>query len=382
MKTFPGCRFILAPFFIVAVLFSECVWAEKPANANVKKDPPPSTGVKVAEVQKKTIREEIEIVGSVESPRVSMMGSEVEGIVKQVFVEEGDEVRKGQPLIELSNSQLRISLAEAEAEKKEAEALWEKAVKEFGRYDKLFKEKVVDEQLVTNSQLEAERGQAAVEVKKAKVSLLKDRIKKTTIYSPFDGIVAEKSVEKGAWVKEGEQVFRVFQIKPVWITLPVPEKVVGQISLGTEVEVELDAFPDRFLKAKVIRIIPEANQGSRTYPVRLLLDNKDNRLKIGMMVRGIIPYGEKRKALLIPQDAITVTQGRKNVYVVDKNNKAKLVYVDTGILRKGFIEVKGDLLPGDKVVTRGGERLRPGMALRIINPGVVQIYSGKESENK
>ncbi len=415
----------------ILLLLSTESRAEKPGGPAGKKGTPPPTGVMVAEAKKEAVREIVSVVGSVESPRISRIGSEVEGLVEEIFLGEGDLVKTGQTLIQLSNSQLKISLAEAVAEKeeshkkllelmagsrpqeiekakggmKEAEALWKKAAKEHTRYEKLFKDEVIDERLLTNSQLEAvaaERvflqrkssyelalegtrkeviamAEAAVNVKKAKVSLLRDKLKKTSITSPFDGVVAEKFVEKGEWVTLGQQVFRVLQIHPLWVTLPVPESVVSQVHSGTEVSLEMDAFPERVFTAKVFQVIPEANKGSRTYPVRLLLKNPDRLLKVGMMAKGFIPYGKERQALMIPQDAVTVSQGRKNVFVVDAKNTAKAVPVQTGVLQKGFIEVKGDLKPGDLVVTRGGERLRPGMSLKILNPVALQLTEDKQA---
>lgn len=412
----------LAPLFFFSILLFFCVdsRAEKPAGADKNKGIPPATGVKVERVKKEFVRETISIVGSVEPPRVSRIGSEVDGIVKKIFIEEGDLVKKGRPLLQLSSSQLKISIMGAEAEvnestknleelkagsrsqeiqkakaaMNEAEALWKKAKNDYDRFKQLFQDKVIDERLLINSQLEEEaanrafhqkkfayelslegtrkeeiaRAEAAVKVKEARVTLLKDKLKKTTIYSPFKGVIVDKIVEIGEWVAVGQQVFKISQVDPIRITLSVPESVVNQVRINTIVDVQLDAFPGRIFKAKIYKIIPEAKKGSRTFPVILVLKNPKRLLKIGMMVRGMLPYGKKREALFIPQDAITVSKGKNIVYVVDKNNKAKMVSVKTGILKKRLIEVNSDLSPDDLVVTRGGERLRPGMLLKILNP--------------
>lgn len=405
--------------FAMILLFHAESYSQKPKSPDSKKGPPP-TGVMVEKVKKESIRRTISIVGSVDSPRVSRVGSEVEGIVEKIFVQEGNKVKKGKPLLQLSNSQLKIYIIEAKAEMdetaknlqelkagsrpleidaakaamNEAESFWKKAKSEYKRYKELFKDKVIDERLVTNSQLEAEaaerayhnkmyayelflegtrkekiaKAEATVEVKKAKVALLEDQLKKTTIYSPFNGVITRKLVEIGEWVKIGQQVFKVSQINPIRITLLVPESIVSQIKIGTTVDLQVDAFPNRHFKAKVYLIIPEAVKGSRTFPVILGLRNPKGLLKVGMMVKGNIPYGKAKDSLLIPQDAITVSQGKNVVYMVDKNNQAKMVPVKTGIFKKGLIEVNGNLSPGDLVVTRGGERLRPGMPLKILNP--------------
>jgi len=410
--------FILLLIFSSALLFYTESHSEK-GGPDKKKGPPPATGVRVEKVKNETVRETISIVGSVESPRVSRIGSEVEGIVEKIFIEEGDMVKKGRPLLQLSNSQLKIYIMEAKAEVEEAvknleelkagnrpleieeaKAAMNEAValrtiakNEYERNKRLFNDKVIDKRLLTNSQLEADaaeraynqkkfaydlslegtrkeeiaKSEASVNVKKSKVALLEDQLKKTTIFAPFAGVIVDKIIEIGEWVDRGQQVFRISQIDPIRITLPVPESVVGEINIGTEVDVQVNAFTDRTFTAKVYKIIPEAQKGSRTFPVILVLRNPDILLKIGMMVKGMLPYGTERKALFVPQDAITVSRGQNVVYLVDKDNKAKMVPVKTGIQRKSLIEVNGNLSPGDPVVTRGGERLRPGMPLKILN---------------
>lgn len=423
MNAKPMHLMIVLLSFSILLPFNGESRAEK-VGAGTKKGALPATIVKVERVKKELVNETISIVGSVEAPRVSRIGSEVEGIVIKTFVEEGDMVKKGRPLLRISNSQLKISIIEAQAEvnetikhleelkagsrsqviekekaaMNEAVALWEKAKNDYERFAQLFLDKVVNESLLTNSQLEAKAAEkvfyqkkfvyeltlagtrkekiavaeAAVQVKKARVALLKDKFKKTTIYSPFNGIIVDKIIEIGEWVAVGQQVFKISQVDPIHITLPVPESVVNQIRINTIVDIQVDAFPGRIFKAKVYKIIPEAKKGSRTFPVILVLKNPKRLLKIGMMARGMLPYGKKRAALFVPQDAITVSQGKNIVYVVDKNNKAKMVPVKTGALKKGLIEVNSALSPGDLVVTRGGERLRPGMLLKILNPNSSQ----------
>ena len=409
-----------ALFFFLFILFLPVESkSENPGDGDKNKAAPPATGVMVERVTKESFLETLSIIGSVDAPRVSRTGSEVEGIVKEIFVEEGSFIKIGRPLLQISNSQLEISIMEAEAEVEEAiknleelkagsrlqeiekakaamneaEAIWQKANNDYERFKQLFQDKIIDERLLTNSQLEAEaakrafhqekfayelslegtrkekiaKAEATVKVKTAKVDLLKDQLKKTTIFAPFSGVVVDKLVEIGEWVAVGQQVFKISQIDPIRITLLVPESVINHINIDTIMDVQVDAVPGETFKAKIYLIIPEAISGSRTFPVILGLHNPKRLLKIGMMVRGLLPYGEKREALFVPQDAITVSQGKNIVYVVDKNNQAKMVSVKTGILKKNLVEVNADLSPGDLVVTRGGERLRPGMPLKILN---------------
>ncbi|MFQ5560820.1 MAG: efflux RND transporter periplasmic adaptor subunit, partial [Nitrospinota bacterium] len=241
----------------------------------------------------------------------------------------------------------------------------------------LFRERIINEQVLTNSRLEVEaakegiaQAEFSIISKKTKVDFLKDRIDKLTITAPFSGVVVEKFVEKGEWIKQGQQLLRVMETNPLWVEVPVPEEIITRINEGVKAEVHVNMAEGTTFWAKVFRIIPKADTITRTFPVRLLIENPKGVLKVGMTARVSLPHGKKKKALMIPRDAVTTKLDKKIVFALAENATVKMFTVKTGATREGWVEVLSEgLTEKDQVVVRGGERLRPGQAVRIVKAG-------------
>jgi RND family efflux transporter MFP subunit len=147
--------------------------------------------------------------------------------------------------------------------------------------------------------------------------------------------------------------------------VPVPERYVSLINKGDEAGVTFDALQNRAFKGTIDAIILRAEQGARTFPVRIRIPNPDGFIKPGMLGRASLPVGKPYRAVLVPKDALVLSGAGKAVYLII-DQKAKLVPVQTGSAHGPLIEVKGDLKPGLQVVVRGNERLRPGQSVQII----------------
>jgi membrane fusion protein (multidrug efflux system) len=147
--------------------------------------------------------------------------------------------------------------------------------------------------------------------------------------------------------------------------VPVPERYVPSIKKGDQAVVTFDALPGDTFQGKIEAVIPQADAGARTFPVRINISNPKGAIKPGMLGRATLPTGNPHKALLVPKDSLVLSGNRKVVYVViDKT--ARLVPVETGSAHGPLIEVKGDLKADLKVVVRGNERLRPGQPVKIV----------------
>ena len=327
---------------------------------------PPPAMVEVVPVQKRPVQSMIQLVGTVESPRISMVSSEVEGLVKDIFFDEGDFVNEGNLLVALEDSQLKILLEETKEKVVENKALWEKAVDELKRNDELYKKKVISERVYIDSKLNTDAVKSAYTRSKITVELLEDRMGKKRILSPFAGVVIEKFVERGEWIEKGEKVVHLGQVDPLRIEVLVPEEVIPKVKKGDLVSVRFDALDHGNTEGKVSSILPFADPKTRTFPVRLELKNPDRKYKVGMVARVSLFYGKKEEVLMVPQDALTIFGNNKIITIVTKEKTAKMVPVLVGRNIKGWLEVKGEVSENDHVVVRGNERLMPGQPVMII----------------
>jgi RND family efflux transporter MFP subunit len=377
--------------------------------------------VTVATVVQRDVAAGQEFVGTLVPTRISSVGSAVDGRVIEFPVNEGDRVKKGQPLAKLLTKQLEIQLAGANAElelrrheldelkngareeeKAQAHArlLNAKAARAFNQARLRRVQKLRENSTLTEEDLQAvsmaadqadqafaeaeaawklvEAGPRREEISQAESRLaaqqevvngILDQLEKHTIKAPFDGFVVQEFTEVGQWLARGEKVVRVAELDMAGVEVMVLENYIPQLNLGDSARVEIPAIPGRLFEAKIALIVPQGDARSRSFPVKLFMNNEllpsGPLLKSGMFARVTLPVGKSDAATLVPKDAIVLGGPSPMVYVVAPNPQkadqliAKPLAVELGVSEGGLIQVKGDLQAGEKVVVHGNERLMP-----------------------
>ena len=223
---------------------------------------------------------------------------------------------------------------------------------------------------------------AAAAVQEAQVQRIDDQLAKHTIRSPFDGWVIERFAEEGQWVARGGLVARIAELDKVEIEVQVPESSIASLARGADVRLELDAAPHQTWIGHVERVVPQADLLSRSFPVKVSLENRivdgQPTLRGGMLARAWLPVGRTGLATVVPKDALVLGGNGAIVYVIDAAGATPAGAATTGTVRpvpvslgatiEGSVEVRGGLEPGQLVVIRGNERLRPGMAVTFPQP--------------
>lgn len=388
--------------------------------------PAEAVPVVVAQVSRMELSRGQSFVGTVYPYRESDVGSAVDGRLVNLPIEDGQQVRKGDTLAKLltglleieragalaSLDQRRQELAELEAGSRveeieqataEAEGLEARlayAESRLTRLEKLFERGTATTDELQDGQTELRRikaelrakqaalamvvagprketiaqAAAAVAVQDAVVQRIDDQLAKHTIRAPFDGWVVERYAEEGEWVTRSGLVARIVELDRVEVVVQLPELYVTSLRPGTDVRLEFDAAPLQTWIGKVERIIPQADLRSRSFPVQVVLENRivDNQpvLRGGMLARAWLPVGARGEVTVVPKDALVLGTGTPLVYVVDTDQAAtagtvRPVPVTLGATVAGSVEVTGGIEPGQLVVTRGNERLRPGAAVKF-----------------
>lgn len=210
---------------------------------------------------------------------------------------------------------------------------------------------------------EIEAARAAYEAQQQEVKRLEDEMEKRRIRAPFTGYLVEKHTDLGEWVELGGQVATLVKLDEVEVQVNVEESHVHQITVGEKVDVSIDAL-GRQVSGTIFRIVPRADwrQGSRSFPVIVRIansfENDQPLLREGMVAR-IRFRGQPRQAILAHKDSILRTPNATLVYVVGADNTVRAVEIEEGISSGEYIEIRGNVQPGDLLVTEGVERLRP-----------------------
>ena len=209
------------------------------------------------------------------------------------------------------------------------------------------------------------RAEAQVAVNRARLDEIQDEIDKATIRAPFDGVITDKLVDLGRYVREGDALFDLVQTDPVRAVLAVTESNLGGVAVGQPVRIRTAADPSYQHEGKVDFIIPRGDPAARTFPVKLTLPNKEGRLLPGMGLRGSIEASTPAGLLAVPTDALVETPGGTALFVV-RDGKAVREKVRTTYSEKGFVSIEGNVAEGESVVVLGNETLRPGADVAVV----------------
>jgi RND family efflux transporter MFP subunit len=321
--------------------------------------------IRYSEAIRHPVRQFVTLPGSIESRTESVIAAEVMGLVRQVAVRPGQRVRRGDLLVQLDTDWLLIELDAARSNLQIAEAQLDLAQRQLERAQELFAKKVIsqydlDTASSESTRWEGERLRAGAEIRRCEFRLAHSEIR-----APFNGAIVAKRTEPGQWVEQGGAVVELVATDQLEVRVEVPERYFGQLAAKAPAEVRLEALGDEALAGVVTSVIPRADARARTFPIKVGIDDHGGKVGVGMLAEVALPLGTRREALLIPKDAVvrTATEATETVYRILADGTVEPVVVRSGRGYGVWVEASGPLEPGDRLVTRGNERLRPGQAV-------------------
>jgi RND family efflux transporter MFP subunit len=377
---------------LTATAWLAAAWLAGPAMAASPARPArPAPPVVVAPVVMRRVVSRVELVGTAEAFRRSVVAAEEPGKVSRLLADEGDRVTLGQPLVKLNDDELRQQIAGAQASLAETRANLTLAKREYNRQLALYRRKVAAQQDLDKAHYAMLALQHRAQRLVTELRLLEDRLAKTVVPAPFDGVVVTRQTQIGQWVAKGGSVMTLVQLHPVDVVVPVPERFIHALRACPEAEtwlaltlaeafpfvsprlkcprvrVVFDGLPGRVFFGLIAAVVPAGDQNAHTFPVKVRVPNPDLIVKSGMLARVTLAVGRPRQTLLAPIDAVYTTPNQRVVFAV-LNNRAMPVPVRIGPVHGRHIEVFGRLKPGMLVVVRGNERLIPGQQVRPVGP--------------
>lgn len=290
--------------------------------------------------------------GTFEPNKETKISADIQGKINAVLVDVGSYVSKGQTLIQLDNSLLKLQLQTVEVQ---IEGLED----DVNRYTIL-----TEADAVQGVQLE----KARLGLKTAKVqrATLLEQISKTSIKAPFNGIVTAKLNEEGGFAAPGVPLLQITDISTLRFTVNVPENDLVKFQSNQTYKISADVFPDISLSGKVSMIGSKANMGN-SFPIQFQVANTKNlSIKSGMFGKVNLSESEQEQGILIPTSAIIEENGIAKVYVI-KNGKAILQSITTTKTIGNKTLVSSGLKENDIIVTNGFINLFDGANISIKN---------------
>ncbi|MBN9582359.1 MAG: efflux RND transporter periplasmic adaptor subunit [Afipia sp.] len=177
----------------------------------------------------------------------------------------------------------------------------------------------------------------------------------TTIYSPIAGTVVQRKIGPGQYVNAGasDPVFVIGDLSTVWLTAFVRETEAPDVEVGQEISFNVLAFPGRVMTARINYVSAAIDPASRRLMVRATIDNPDGALKPEMFANVTIYSGGDRPAVGVPKQALIYEGEQVRVWVVRDDKSIELRQIQVGMSNGDLVEVKGNLFPGERIVTKG-----------------------------
>ncbi|MEM9583393.1 MAG: efflux RND transporter periplasmic adaptor subunit [Pseudomonadota bacterium] len=338
--------------------------------------------VGVQKVEMRGLTETVPIFADIVTARDGAVASRVAGNVEKIHVLAGTAVRQGDLLLELNQELLSIVVTQSEAELEEAaaqietaQARLEKAQTVFERTEALKGSSSFSQGRFDDARadvLEARSGVVAAEARKTisqtRLDESRYRLTRSIIRAPFSGVVIEVQTIPGAFIQAGTPVLRMIDTESFEIEASIPARYVEGLEEGQSVQATTTSGNE--FTAKLRAILPLEDPATRTRPVRFsssdLVDMAN--LAVGASLTLEIPIGAARDVLSVPKDALVQARDGWTVFVVE-DDQAQPRSVQLGVAIGDRYEVLSGLEPGDLVVVRGNERLRPGQAVAATSAG-------------
>ncbi|MBW1911826.1 MAG: efflux RND transporter periplasmic adaptor subunit, partial [Deltaproteobacteria bacterium] len=317
------------------------------------------------------VAENTPIIGVLYFDRVSGLSTEVAGMVKSVHFREGDRIKRGAVLLNLSTDFIDKEIELAETRIDEISVRIERADKDLERYGTLVRHKAIREKVHEDvgferreliKQRDALRKQLEItRLKKAKSII---RAPLSIIRAPFDGIVLAKGMDVGDWIDPGKEFCRIGSTEDVFVKVPIAEELLPYSGKGDIVNVTINAF-DKRVRGKIAGILPVADPRTKNVMLKIRLPQMEIVVE-NMSATVYVPVSKRKRLKLIPRDALVNFQGKDIIYTV-KEGKAAVLPIHIVAFVDEFAALDNKEIPkGMIVVVDGNDRLRPGQPVQII----------------
>lgn len=323
---------------------------EKEKAESVRENIPP-VHVVTLEMKPQTVRDRISLPGNLAAWVTVEVSAEASGRILKKKINVGDRVVKGAVLAEIDGEKYTNAY-------RSAKATYDNALSTKKRLEALYQSDLSNKSDLDEVTAQMENARAAMRI--ASVDL-----EHTLIRSPDSGIVNKVYVEQGQFTDIGKPVCEIIRIDPIKVRVGIPESDVSAVTNLTTFKVTVDALKDRTFTARKHSLSGTTSSMARVYDLELVMDNPKGELLPDMFVRVEIVKKEIPGALAVPLYAVLTLNGKKVVYVAEKD-KAVMREVVTGAQDGWMLEVKRGLAPGDQVITVGQRSVADGQKIHRV----------------
>jgi len=316
-----------------------------------------AVAVLVATAKVRDLPEKVTAVGTLRANRSINLTAKVTAKIKRLTFADGAEVKRGDPLVYLDDTETRAEAAESLAAYGNSRKLYQRALKLYksGNAPKARVDLLLSE----------------MQVEQAKVSADKARLAEYVISAPFSGIVGFREVSEGALVRPGDVITTLDDITRLKLDFNLPELNLAQVRKGQIFKTKSVAYEGRIFEGVVETVSSRVDPVTRVVRVRGIIDNDSRELKPGMFLSVSLQTGTVKNAVLVPEQSVIVTPAGHFVFKIEKDI-TKRTAVQVGQTMDGWVHVLSGVSGGDILITEGLQKVRDGRKVKIVSDEAVR----------
>ena len=355
---------------------------EVPNAVELSADAQKNAGLVVEEATERQIQSFVKTTGIVapDQARVGHVFPLARGIVEKVYVQLGDKVSQGQPLVLYDNIELGQLLGEylsLRGALSKAEAQANVAGKSLERARALIAVQAIAQSEFDVRQAEDEQARAGVQSQRADVARVEEQLHRfglsdqdisnvkdaehgshrtashNVLKAPRSGVITKFDVSQGEVVEREKELLTIVDTSVVWVLGDIYEKDLAAVKSGGEARISVASYPDVSFKGRITYVSESLDPASRTAKVRCVMENRDGRLRLEMFANVEVPGTAKRRTLAVSADAIQKMDSDEVVFVQRDDKRFEKRVVQTGERTEGWVELMKGVGKGEKVVTKG-----------------------------
>ena len=310
------------------------------------------TNIRIKQVNLESLSIQSTYVGYLLPNKRVLMRSEIDGVIEKIDFEEGDEITKGKRLVDISTKEHRLKLKIAITDSNLADINIKRD------------EKLAAQNLIPNAQLDQTKTRA--ESASLNKELAEISLNKSLISSPLKGTIKTRHIKVGEFVRKGDKLVEILDIDKIIVKVNIPEQEILSIQVGQNVEVALYIMEKKTFLGRVKNIGLEADSSNRTFPVEILVDNKERQLRAGMLARATFTKNVDQDQIVIPRHTILERDQGRVVYVFE-DGKAFRRNITIGLSQQDQVQIVQGLNKGELIVVEGHTKLTDGEEVNVVN---------------
>ena len=338
----------------------------------ISKAPPPVSSVAVTEARTESWEPRLPAIGTFRAVAGIDIAPQIGGTVRSINFQSGQDVEKGALLVQIDDVIEQADLAANVATLKNADLALER------------QRQLVTGGSTTRANLDA--AQATRDSAAAAVDKTRAQISQKALTAPFSGRVGLRKIDQGQYVGVGTSIVTLQQLDPIYVDFPIPEQNIGALAIDQQVEVSVDAYPDKPFAGKVRSIDARVSSDTRNVMVRAEVANADKRLRPGMFANVAVLAGKPKEFVTLPRTAISYSLYGDAVFVLAPAPSqpspgaaqaapapvqsgqiftAQRRFVRTGESRGDRVAILEGVKNGERVISEGQIKLLPNSLVRI-----------------